>query len=129
MTIVVALLATPEGEAAVAEAIRVGRLRQARVEIVPLDEAAAQRAAQLVDGGEQGGTNVQIGISPTLRDTDLVDGFLARADELDAELIVIGLRKRSTVGKLILGSNAQRILLDAPVPVLTVKPDGDRPRG
>lgn len=36
---------------------------------------------------------------------------------------MIGLRRRTTVGKLILGTNAQRIMLDAPVPVLTVKPD------
>ena len=36
------------------------------------------------------------------------------ANETDADLIVIGLRRRTPVGKLILGSNAQRILLDAP---------------
>ena len=50
------------------------------------------------------------------------DELVDVAEELDAELIVIGLRRRSPVGKLILGSNAQRVLLDAPCPVLTVKP-------
>lgn len=36
-------------------------------------------------------------------------------------LIVIGLRRRSAVGKLILGGAASRILLTVTQPVLTVK--------
>jgi hypothetical protein len=51
------------------------------------------------------------------------DHVLEVAQETGAELIVIGLRRRSAVGKLILGGSAQRILLDAPVPVLAVKVD------
>jgi nucleotide-binding universal stress UspA family protein len=51
------------------------------------------------------------------------DDVLSVAEETQAELIVIGLRRRTAVGKLILGGTAQRILLDASCPVLAVKAD------
>ena len=43
------------------------------------------------------------------------------ADRVKASLLVIGLRRRTATGKLITGSQAQRILLDAHCPVLAVK--------
>lgn len=53
--------------------------------------------------------------------TDGPDALIEASHAEDAEMLVIGIRKRSQVGKLLLGSDAQRILLDASCPVLAVK--------
>ena len=53
---------------------------------------------------------------------DVADDLILTAEQVGAQLVVLGLRRRSPVGKLILGANAQRVLFDAPCPVLTVKP-------
>ena len=57
-----------------------------------------------------------------IRGREASEEILAVAKEHRAELIVIGLRRRSPVGKLLMGSTAQRVLLDAACPVLAVKP-------
>jgi nucleotide-binding universal stress UspA family protein len=49
------------------------------------------------------------------------EDLVAFAEEVNAELLVIGIRRRSPVGKLVLGSNAQDILLRAECAVLAVK--------
>jgi nucleotide-binding universal stress UspA family protein len=53
---------------------------------------------------------------------DVVDAVLDVVERREAELMVIGLRKRSPLGKVLLGSVAQRLLLTVDCPVLTVKP-------
>jgi nucleotide-binding universal stress UspA family protein len=56
-----------------------------------------------------------VGVNP-------VDPLLEAMDRPDAELLVIGIRHRSAVGKLLLGSVSQQLLLQCPKPVLAVKP-------
>ena len=52
---------------------------------------------------------------------DLGDALLGLVDAIDAELLVIGARRRSPVGKALLGSVAQTVILEANLPVLVVK--------
>ena len=60
-----------------------------------------------------------------VRGNEPAEDLVEVAQESDANLIVIGLRRRTPIGKLILGSNAQRILLEATCPVLAVKAGED----
>lgn len=53
---------------------------------------------------------------------DVAEAVLAVARESGADLVVVGVRRRSPVGKTLMGSVAQRIILDAECPVLAVKP-------
>lgn len=54
---------------------------------------------------------------------DVADELLRVAEDEGVRLIVLGLRRRTPVGKLLMGSVAQRVILGAVCPVLTVKPD------
>lgn len=129
-TIVVGYVASPEGEAALDRAVDEARLRGASLVVVN-----SQRGGRTADYEELALTDEQVqAIHDRLRDVgvehdvrglvrgkDPADDLIEVAEETSAELIVIGLRKRTPVGKLIMGSNAQRILLDASCPVLAVK--------
>lgn len=49
---------------------------------------------------------------------------LEAAEEFDADLLVIGYRRRTTTGKALLGSHASKILLGAKCPVLAIMAPG-----
>ena len=54
-------------------------------------------------------------------DYDPAEQILDTAGEVGAELIVLGTRKRTPVGKYLLGSTIQKVIIDANCPVLSVK--------
>jgi len=130
MTIVVGYLATREGRAALDAAIAEAGRRGAELLVVlsarPAPDAAADAARQLEDlRRELDATGIPYDVREPSDGRDVADDLIGAAEERAGTLIVIGLRRRSPVGKLILGVNAQRILLDAPCPVLAVKPQGN----
>jgi nucleotide-binding universal stress UspA family protein len=127
--VVVGYVASPEGEAAIRQGVAEARLRSGALVVIFSDHGAAHDAASAAEHSEalDRANNILAasGIEYELR--HLVDGHdpvhdvLSAADEVHADLIVIGIRRRSPVGKLVLGSHSQSILLEASIPVLAVK--------
>jgi len=131
--IVVAYVDKPEGRAALRRAAEeAGRRGLPLILVQASSEAPADTVATAAVAGAAithdpglSATLGPVGIEHEIRalapGDDYADGIIAVAEGVNADMIVIGLRRRSPVGKLFLGSNAQRILLDAPCPVLAVK--------
>ena len=132
MVIVVGYVPKPEGRAALDRAVEEAKLRGGRLIVVN-----ASRGDSYVDAGYAGvqeielvksrlaETGVEFEIRQLVRGHEPAEEVVELADEVGAELIVIGMRHRTAVGKFLLGSTAQRILLDAHCPVLAVKADAD----
>jgi nucleotide-binding universal stress UspA family protein len=115
--IVVGYSASTEGRAALQQALSEATLRGS--ELVIVDTAPGTEITELDKQLQNSGVPHEV---RDARDAlDPADEVLRAAESADAEFIVIGLRRRSPVGKLLLGSNAQRVLLDAACPVLAVK--------
>jgi nucleotide-binding universal stress UspA family protein len=129
MTVLVGYLPTAEGEAAFAAALGEAVRRSEPLLLinsprggapVSADAAAPEDLAALAVRASEAGVTLEI--RQPSHTGELSEALLTAADEADASVIVIGLRRRSPVGKLFLGSAAQQILLNATRPVLAVKP-------
>jgi nucleotide-binding universal stress UspA family protein len=134
MAIVVGYVARAEGRAALRRGAHEARLRSTKLVVInsnrggrDLDSVeAAQYEQELSDvraGLDRDG--IENEVRQLVRGNEPAEDLIAVAGEVDADFIVIGLRRRTPVGKLIMGSNAQRILLEAPCPVLAVKAEED----
>ena len=115
--IVVGYSSKPEGRAALKRALSEAELRHGELVVVhtSLDVEVADLRAELEAAG------VPFEVREAADALDPAEELITTAESRDAEFIIIGLRRRSPVGKLLLGSNAQRVLLDASCPVLAVK--------
>ncbi len=121
MGIVVGYRATPEGEAALKYAINLAAEKSTRLTVV----TAARRAPSESDSNELrdalNSSGIEHDLMEVVGDNDPAEEVLEAAHKQSAELIVIGMRRRTPVGKMFMGSTAQRILLEADCPVLAIK--------
>ena len=126
MTIVVGYRPDQFGEVALAHGITRARATSSPlvlVHVVREGDRPGVRAAEAeqlrAEVRDKTGTDVSVR-QPT--GDDSAEEVLQVVREVNAGLLIIGIRPRTAVGKLLMGSTAQRILMDSPVPVLAVKP-------
>lgn len=127
MTILVAYVARPEGRAALDKGIEIATRRNERLLIVNAGPGGHDDET-IVNGYEVERVEERLAALPIqaefkqfVRGKSAMDEILELIDSEQVSVLVIGLRKRSAVGKLLLGSMAQDILMTVPCPVLAVK--------
>lgn len=126
MTVLIGYVPTPVGEAALAAGLAEAAARGDDVVILNSPRKGSTVDSDLVDPDTLLAAASAAGVSAVVDQTghgaDIVDAFAALVESTDARLVVIGMRRRSPVGKLMMGSDAQRLLLTLDVPILAVKP-------
>jgi nucleotide-binding universal stress UspA family protein len=127
--IVVGYSADPFGRAALEHGIAEAKLRDTTLNVINSTSGEAYVDARFAQPGEVhdieerlANCGVQFELSQPVG-VDTVAELLKAMKRDDAQLLVIGIRHRNPVGKLLLGSVAQQLLLECPKPVLAVKPD------
>lgn len=129
MAIVVGFIDNPEGRQALELAIEEAELRKLRLIVVHSmkggsstkeEEYVAYQQAMSALGSELSERGVDHEIREYVRDKTPAQDLVEAVEEFDAELLVIGYKKRSATGKALLGSHAQDVLMSTTVPVLAV---------
>ena len=128
MTILVAYVPRPEGRAALDKGIEIATRRNERLVVVNAGPGGRQEDPSIVNGYEAERVEERLATLPIeaefkqfVRGKSTIEEIAEMVAALQVSVLVIGLRKRSPVGKLLLGSMAQEILLNVDCPVLAVK--------
>jgi nucleotide-binding universal stress UspA family protein len=115
MSVLVAVTDSAEGKAALEVAANEADLLNVQLTVVNLTGAELDTSSIATE------VPYEV-VSPSGGDVDEVEQVLAAIEERpEVTRLVVGVRKRSPIGKAVLGSIAQRLILEASVPVLSVK--------
>jgi nucleotide-binding universal stress UspA family protein len=130
MSVIVGYMSSDRGRAALELGISEAKLRSTDLVVVHSlhgagvdddeDVVASDRELALIDE-ELSKEGITYSIHNFVRGNSPAEDIVQAATDLGGELIVIGLRQRTSAGKFLLGSNAHDILMSAPCPVLTIR--------
>jgi nucleotide-binding universal stress UspA family protein len=132
VTVLTGYIPTQQGEAALRAGVEEARRRSedllvinmARDDVLADPHLAARAGIERIERDLAellGSSGLSFEVRQVLEGSDAAEVLIETAGSERVSVLVIGLRHRSPVGKLLLGSAAQRILLEAPCPVLAVK--------
>ena len=128
MTILVAYVPRPEGQAALDKGLEIALRRKESLVVVNAGPGGTQEDTSVAEAYDierveklLAASGVDAKLKQFIRGKSAVEEIQVLIDTLPVSVLIIGLRKRSPVGKLFLGSVAQELLLSVPCPVLAVK--------
>ena len=133
MRIATGFLTSAEGQAALDAAVTEAEARGAKLLVVHSQKGGERDELEQIRAYDEAfdratkdldARGVDYEVKRYVRGMSPAEDLLQCAKDEDVDLLVIGIRRRSPVGKLIMGSNAQDIILQADCPVLCVKPTG-----
>ncbi len=134
MTIIVGYTASKESKAALDEAIRIARLSHQDLLVVNAGPGGEHRHDSMVTEDQQrelqavlDASGVAAEFRQYARGRSTVDEIKDLADEVKPSMVVIGLKRRGTFGRFVMGSVSDGLLKEVDQPVLCVKDHPDRP--
>lgn len=129
MTIAVAQDDSTEGRAALLHAAKEADFQQTSLAVLHVLENAPgtqpgldwleREISQALSSA--GFANLHWALHTAPEETSRATALVELTEKVNADLLVVGSRRRTPIGKFLLGSTVQRVVLDSPVPVLVVK--------
>ncbi|MET1005288.1 MAG: universal stress protein [Propionibacteriaceae bacterium] len=135
MTIAVAQHDSAEGRSALLHAAREATFQHTTLAVLHILENESEAAVQIREQEtrelltEAGYGDLDWSLHTAIEDSSRATALVELTEEVGADLLVIGSRRRTPIGKFLLGSTVQRVVLDSPVPVLVVKAPLDSATG